>query len=359
MNTTAYWYLGETVYYTVPEGVEVLELGYVESGYDCDIVSPYRSCDSRVNRLLDKCCRTLYVCMRDNFMDCPDRERGQWIGDVSAQVSQVFHVLSPESAALVRKAIDNFIRFRRGARLIGNIPGVHSCEFPSQSLNAISSFGMIAVYYAKTQDRSVLEECYEPAVQYLRLWTLTPDGRLNPRRQDAYWFDHLYDTDDAVMEHAWYCAALTFALSMADTLGIPDDREFLESRRQTLYQTVQREFAKPDGYRSGAVPDDRANALIVLAGLMEPSQRDAVAAVLKTVYHATPYMEYYVLKALCELGEREAAWERMLVRYQPLIGNENSTLWEDFSILGTRNHAWSGGPLAILYEYFQDQNVIT
>lgn len=38
-------------------------------------------------------------------------------------------------------------------------------------------------------------------------------------------------------------------------------------------------------------------------------------------------------------------------RYYPLIVNENSILWEDFYLLGTRNHAWSGGPLEIAFKY--------
>ena len=63
-------------------------------------------------------------------------------------------------------------------------------------------------------------------------------------------------------------------------------------------------------------------------------------------------MENYVLQALCEMGYKEEAFRRMLCRYQPLIDNENSTLWEDFFHLGTKNHAWSGAPGTILMRYF-------
>ena len=37
-----------------------------------------------------------------------------------------------------------------------------------------------------------------------------------------------------------------------------------------------------------------------------------------------------------------------------LIVNENSTLWEDFFQLGTKNHAWSGAPLTIVSKYFPE-----
>ncbi|MFR1476076.1 MAG: hypothetical protein ACLSB9_10210 [Hydrogeniiclostridium mannosilyticum] len=42
----------------------------------------------------------------------------------------------------------------------------------------------------------------------------------------------------------------------------------------------------------------------------------------------------------------------MASRYYNLAVNENSTLWEDFFILGTTNHAWSGAPATIAFRYF-------
>ena len=52
------------------------------------------------------------------------------------------------------------------------------------------------------------------------------------------------------------------------------------------------------------------------------------------------------------MGYVKDAYRRMMSRYYNLIVNENSTLWEDFNILGTRNHAWSGAPLEIAFRYF-------
>jgi len=38
-------------------------------------------------------------------------------------------------------------------------------------------------------------------------------------------------------------------------------------------------------------------------------------------------------------------------RYSGLIHNKYSTLWEDFTVTGTYNHAWTGGPLVLLNKY--------
>jgi hypothetical protein len=64
-------------------------------------------------------------------------------------------------------------------------------------------------------------------------------------------------------------------------------------------------------------------------------------------------MEYYVLEALCKMGEYDAAYDRIKDRYEDMMCEDYSTLWEFWdSWRGTRNHAWSGGPLVIMSKHF-------
>ena len=192
------WVFGEQVIYTVPENVEILELKFRESGPDTELVPTIRTDDEFYNTLAQKAQRTLYVCMRDNFMDCPDRERGQWIGDVSSQAPQVFYALDQNGTVYLRKAIDNFIRNRSGDVLIGNVPGANSSELPSQSLNAISTEGMIMQYYQFTGDKSVIDLAYEPVRDYLKLWNVNADGSLVNRAGNWEWYDHGDGIDGAL-----------------------------------------------------------------------------------------------------------------------------------------------------------------
>jgi len=67
------WMFGEKVIYTLEEGVELVDISYRESGYNCDLAGAFSCSDNMLSRLMEKCRRTLYVCMRDNYMDCPDR----------------------------------------------------------------------------------------------------------------------------------------------------------------------------------------------------------------------------------------------------------------------------------------------
>ena len=71
--------------------------------------------------------------------------------------------------------------------------------------------------------------------------------------------------------------------------------------------------------------------------------------------NASPYMEKYVMEALCRIGHPEYALERMRRRFAPMVNDpERSTLFEGWDIGnpkyggGTTNHAWSGGPLTVI-----------
>jgi hypothetical protein len=237
---------------------------------------------------------------------------------------------------------------------MGNLPGDCFCELPAQSLNAISEWGMISSYYQATKDRSVLELAFEPAVAYLKLWETDGDGVVTPRTGNWEWYDHLFNCDGEILSICWYYSALRFARYMAGELGIHDHDGFITTRMEAIERVFEARYwkAKEGYFASSCFADDRANAMAVLSGLCSADKYPAVRYLLMSVFNSTTYMENYVLTALCEMGYKADAYRRMMCRYQPLIKSENTTLWEDFFHLGTRNHAWTGGPATVLLRYF-------
>ena len=149
----------------------------------------------------------------------------------------------------------------------------------------------------------------------------------------------------------WFMAAAKYALKMADISGNHNYDEFLNQRIEIISQSIEQKFWKGKFYASGDFVDDRANAIAVLSGVCPKDRYEKMMKILVTVYNSTPYFERFVLTALCEMGYVKEAYRRMMTRYYPLITNDNSTLWEDFYLLGTRNHAWSGSPLEIAFKY--------
>jgi hypothetical protein len=342
---------GEKIIFTFPETVKLEKLYIAENGYDTKQVGSFITDDALFNKLIEKSIRTLYVCMRNNFMDCPDRERGQWIGDVSVQVPQVFFVFDEKARNLLKKSICDFIYLRKGDVLVGNVPGENFCELPGQSLVALSEFGLIGEYYHYSGDEEIPSLVLEAAVNYLKLWDINEDGLVVSRNGNWRWFDHLYNIDEAVLENCLYVSAAKNMLKMAEICKDHIYDTFLNERIQVLSKSIEKHFWKGDYYTSTVLADDRANAIAVLSGICPKERYPAIRKILLSVFNATPYFERFVLVSLCEMGYIKDAYKRMMSRYYNLAVNENSTLWEDFYILGTKNHAWSGCPLEIAFKY--------
>jgi hypothetical protein len=105
--------------------------------------------------------------------------------------------------------------------------------------------------------------------------------------------------------------------------------------------------------------DDRANALMVLAGVADSSKWPALTAVFRKEEHASPWMEKFVLEALIRMGKPEAALQRMKTRFREMVESPLTTLWEIWEhnpgeVHGNSgyNHGWAGGPLVLLSQYY-------
>ena len=149
------WMNGDVLYISYPEdsSINILSVGYRETGYDADFEGKFACNDSLINQFWKKALRTLYVNMRDTYFDCPDRERAQWWGDVTILMGQSFYQLSPKANSLMRKAIHEFVDWQKpDGSLYAPIPSNNwTKELPAQSLAAIGPYGF-ANYYLHTGD---------------------------------------------------------------------------------------------------------------------------------------------------------------------------------------------------------------
>ena len=155
------WMNGHEVKYTIPPGVEVLELKYRWTGLGA-VTGNFECSDPFFQRLWWMAANTLYICARDCYMDCPDRERGLWIGDVADQTGAVFYTLDEAGRLLLKKGIDNTIAYQDSDIIQGLAPGFgeyrgKSSELTAQSLQYIDQG--IWRYYFNTGDKATLAEC--------------------------------------------------------------------------------------------------------------------------------------------------------------------------------------------------------
>lgn len=347
------WLNGEHITYKIPKGVTVVSLKYRETGYNSEFVGSFTCDDEFMNSLWQKSLRTLYVTMRDNFMDCPDRERAQWWGDVTSEMIMTMYSMDSNSYLLYQKGVEAMISHTDDSKVLQTVVPITEdfFELPVQQLAGIVGF---LTYYEYTGDKSFLEDVYDESLDYLKLWEMG-DNNLVVHRQGSWdWPDWGDKADMTCIENAWYYYALSSVDEMARIIEKNDDISFLAERKSAIEKGYESLWTE-DGYKSEDVknPDDRANALAVLSGLANKEQYDTVKNVLTTTQNASPYMEYYVLEALCKMGEYESAKDRIKDRYEDMTNADYSTLWEFWDPWrGTKNHAWSGGPLVIMSKHF-------
>ena len=347
------WFNGEHITYKIPKGVTVVSLKYRETGYDSAFSGDFKCDDEFLNSLWQKSLRTLYVTMRDNFMDCPDRERAQWWGDVTSEMIMTMYSMDSNSYLLYQKGVEAMLSHIDDTKVLQTVVPISGdyFELPVQQLAGIVGF---LTYYEYTGDKEFVERVYDASLEYLKLWEIGENNLVVHRSGSWDWPDWGSKADMTANENAWVYYALSAVEEMAQILDKDEDILFITQRKETIekgYQTLWTE----EGFKSDDVKkcDDRANALAVLTGLAEKEQYETILNVLTTTKNSSPYMEYYVLEALCKMGEYEAARERIKDRYEGMVCEDYSTLWEFWnSWQGTMNHAWSGGPLVIMSKHF-------
>lgn len=357
------WMNGHVVEYRIPAGVKIIQLGYRETGYATDMAGAFDCDDPFINRLRQKAARTLYLTMRDTYMDCPDRERSQWWGDVVNELGEVFYEFDRSADALTRKGMLELIAWQKpGGVLFSPIPaGNWERDLPMQMLASVGRQGFWT-YALYSGDLETLRAVYPGVKRYLEIWDLQPDGLVVARPGAWPWGDWGEDIDMPVLGNAWYHLALQGQRRMAAALGHAEDLPWIDARLASIERGFNRTFWQGHEYRSpdhAGHTDDRANALAVVSGLAGRDKYADLAQVFRIQEHASPYMEKYVLEALCLMDQPVLAQERMKRRYAKMVDHPDyTTLWEGWGVGaegfggGTVNHAWSGGALTIMSQYF-------
>ena len=355
------WFNGHHVIYTFPAGTVVHDLRFRETGYATEFTGAFACDDPFYDRLWDKARRTLYVTMRDSYMDCPDRERAQWWGDVVLEAGETSYSLDRSSDALTRKAILELMNWQRpDSTIYSPVPaGNWDGELPTQMLASVGYFG-IWNYYRHTGDAELLRLVYPAVKRYLALWELDEAGLVVQRKGGWTWGDWGDNKDMALIFNGWYALALQGQALMAGVVGEQQDIPAIETTLKRMYATYENTLWDGEAYRGPGhtgPPDDRGQALALLAGFVPADRYPALKKIFTEQRHASPYFEKYVEEALFLMGYPDLALDRMKTRFGPMVNSELTTLWEGWEIGsakyggGTTNHAWSGGGLTLLSQY--------
>ncbi len=330
------WISGEGAIYTIPAGVTVRAVKYRETGYDTEFTGSFECNDSDYNVLWKKAVRTAYICMREHFYDCPDRERVGFWGDGTPELNQCFYAFDVKSHRLCKELV---------------LRKLEPKFYPGQHLEFLGDYGLW-FYYLQTGDLESMRAVYEPTKTFL--FETYQFGKKT-------WFDWGKENKDiAVTETCFYFNCLGTLRKIALATGHDADVPAIDEKLAAIRSTFDSQFWKGGYYMSsqGKEPDDRANAMAVNVGLADRAKWDAIYEnVLTKKTYASCFFDRWVFEALCTMGRQERALLRMHERYKTMIPCSFTTLWEHydrwwasridaFDDASSLNHGWN--PPAII-----------
>ena len=346
------WRSGSKLIIEAEAGVKFTALGYRASGFNGEWAGSFTSSNADLDQLWQESLNTLAICMRDTYMDCPERERGPYMGDASNQIDAALYGYDAEGLAMTKKAILACIAWTTNDGTIpSRAPSVKPQEIPNQSLAFMSS---AYHYWLYSGDAETMTAYYTAFVNYLKLFEMK-DGLPVYRMGSWKWDDWGTKIDVDLLQVGFYYYALNLTQALAEDLGITADNAFFTERMTSIEENFRDAYYTPEGFKSESSKniDDRANAMLALSGLAGEEDYELICDVIMSTYQASPFCEKYVLEALCVMGREDLALRRILDRYDGMLHDGYDTLWEKFdaSSVGTVNHGWSAAPLYILSKY--------
>ncbi len=345
-------------FYDCPVAVEIL----VEmrlSGYPVAPRGDFQCSDAILQKIWEVGRYTTELCMDDGFMDCPWRERGQWLGD--ARVEALVAAYAYGDTALARKAL---LQYPQSQEESGWFRGVFPSDPPFDAI--LPTFCLIWPvalwdYFVLTEDRTLLQAVW-PALERLVATVrrhMDTDGLVGnlPGWVFVDWAK-LNTAGQSTAVNAMAYDALQNAARVARAIGYPDrgsDWQILAGEIREAVNDMLWDRAR-DAYVDGIVNGERSVVISeqsnVLAALTGVADREQTAKILERVLAerdldvriATPYFAFYLLSLLYKEGRYEEALGYIRKRWRPMLEAGATTFWEQWESHWSLCHAWSAAP---------------
>ncbi len=357
-------------FYDCPEPVEIL-VEMTVSGYPVEHKGEFQCSDALLQRIWEVGRYTTELCMDDGFMDCPWRERGQWLGDV--RVEGLVAVYAFGDSALARKAL---LQYPQSQDDSGWFRGIYPADPPFDPILPTFCFlWPVALweYFLHSNDRTLLESVWpnlERLIAALKACVDT-DGLLQdpPGWVFVDWAP-LNTAGKSTAVNAFAYDALRASGKIARALGYPDRGGELDILAEDIRESVNDSLwdrtrgCYIDGIVQGErsrIVSEQSNVLAALVGLADHRQTEAILRALgykayllsdqrpdvdrsEIVTIATPYFAFYLLRLLYGCGLHDRALAYIREKWGAMLDRGATTFWEQWEPHWSLCHAWSAAP---------------
>lgn len=341
--------------------------------YPCDDALCTFESSGVINDVFAICKNGVRMGTQELFLDCPSREKGQYLGDLTVAAHSHLY-LTGGDGRLFRKAMRDFAdSMRICPGLMAVAPGSFMQEIADYSLQWPLQ---LMTYYRHTGDRAFLAEMYpraREAVAYFKRYD-RGDGlieNVSDKWNLVDWPENLRDGYDFDLDpkgagkgaHAvlngFYVSALRSLNEMRYALGESPDDEDIRSASAFIDA-----FYRPDTklFADSAVSQHASlhtNTLALFTGLVPAEAADAVLALMRSKRLACGvYMSYFVLKGLARYGAYDLIFDLISgtdIRSWGNMVKEGATAcfeaWgKDQKWNTSLCHPWASAPIPVLIE---------
>lgn len=331
----------------------------------------FETSDPLLGRIWSICRRGVQLCAQENYMDCPSREKGQYLGDNS--VIGHTHLYISGDSRLFRKSIEDF------ALSSAVCPGLLAVA-PGNFMQEIADFSLqwpmqLLLYYRHSGDEAFLRAMHptaEGVLSHFRQYARA-DGLLENVKDKwnlVDWPDNLRDGYDFPLTrpvgdgchnviNAFYYGCIQAVQEIRDLLGVRYEDEL-----PALKQSFRDAFYRPDAGRFADAETSshvslHANVLPLLFGIAPDEAVPSIVSLIREKRLACGvYMSYFLLKALTACGETELLYELIMCEDEHSWANmvkEGATAcfeaWgKDQKWNTSLCHGWASAPIPLLIE---------
>lgn len=348
------------------EDISVLVRHYPMDDGLCTLDCP----TDQLSQIFEICKNAVRCCTQEAYLDCPSREKGQYLGD--AILTARSHLWLTGDNRLLRKCIRDFIQSSAIApSLMAVAPGSWMQEIADFSLLFPE---LVLLEYEFSGDLQFLRECY-PAVAALTdafdaymgenglLWDVDAQWNLVDWPESCR--DHYdFPLTRPVVEHgchnvinALWFGAWKMREQMEQLLDISS-----QGRSAAIAKSLREAFWRPEqGLFADAVGSDHcslhANIYAAYFGI-HPDPDRFEELMLQPNRHCGVFPMYFALRALCRMGKQDTMY-RLLTR-QDAFGWRNMLrqgATAAFEVWGMEQkwntslcHGWASYPISLIIE---------
>ena len=329
--------------------------------------------DEKLAQIWNICENAVIISAQEGFLDCPTREKGQYLGDMT--VTAPAHTYITGNSLLYKKALTDF------ANSLQICEGM-SAVAPGGNSHSIADFSLLypyqlLKYYNLTGDTAVVRELFSAAKcvmdyfkQYERSDGLleTVSGKWNlvdwpENMRDGYDFDLSIPVSKGChnVTNAYYYGAMQCMNELCKIVGKREEyncAKFEDSFISTFYSTETGLFTDSEVSTHSSL---HSNALPLFFGMVK---KDAAECILDWIEGKDlvcgVFFSYFVLKTLTRYGRHQKAYELITSEcknsWSNMINEGATACFEAWGKEQKKNislcHPWACAPIILLIEDF-------